>query len=78
MGTRQEKTDYRNSPAAWFCELETARKKSDFERAAEAVRELKRLGVTIKFRGQTGKKLGEAGRALSKQKSTILGAGREG
>jgi hypothetical protein len=57
--------------------LETARAKDDFERAAAAVRELKRLGVVVKFRGRTGKKLAEAQRALSKQKPTILEAGCE-
>jgi 5,10-methylenetetrahydrofolate reductase len=38
-----------NSPVAWFVMLERARTTGDFERAAQAVRELKRLGVTVTF-----------------------------
>jgi len=75
MATRQQITDYRNSPVAWFCELEISRKKNDFERAAEAVRELNRLGVAVKFRGSTAKKLSEAERALSERKPTLLSLG---
>ena len=36
-------------PTAWFAVLERARENNDFERAAEAMRELKRLGVTVRF-----------------------------
>jgi hypothetical protein len=73
---KTNKINFADSPTAWFCMLETARNKGNFERAAEAVRELKRLGVTVKFRGSTGKKLSEAERAISKQHPTVLGAGR--
>ena len=45
--TRREAAE---SPAAWFVVLERARKVGDFELAARAVRELGRLGVTVKFR----------------------------
>jgi hypothetical protein len=75
MATRQQITDYRNSPVAWFCVLERERERNNFERAAEAVRELKRLGVTVKFRSRTAKKLSEAERSLSKR-LTVLGAGQ--
>ncbi len=37
------------SPTAWFAVLDCARNKQDFELAAKAVRELKRLGVTVRF-----------------------------
>jgi len=37
------------SPTAWFAALERARDTNDFELAAQAVRELKRLGVTVRF-----------------------------
>jgi hypothetical protein len=77
MAIKKNKIDYHNSPAAWFCQLEIARNKEDFERAALAVRELKRLGVTVKFQGRTGKKLSESERALSKQKPIVLGGGTE-
>jgi len=42
--------DYHNSPVAWFCVLEQARQNNDFERAAEAKRQLERLGVVVKYR----------------------------
>jgi hypothetical protein len=37
------------SPTAWFAVLERARLTGDYERAAEAVRNLKRLGVQVQF-----------------------------
>lgn len=52
MGYRnQQKSnrDTQDSPAAWFVELEIARRANDYERAARAVRELKRLGVSVKY-----------------------------
>lgn len=39
--------DHRNSPTYWFARLEIARERSDFEGAAEAQRELDRLGIHI-------------------------------
>ena len=33
----------------WFARLERAKSQHDFERAAEAVRELRRLGVDVRF-----------------------------
>lgn len=41
--------DYRDSPVAWFVVLERAREDHNFEAAAQAQRELKRLGVTVRF-----------------------------
>lgn len=41
--------DHRNSPTYWFVVLEIARERSDFEQAAEAQRELKRLGVKVTY-----------------------------
>lgn len=38
-----------DSPIAWFLVLERARRMRDFERAAQATRELKRLGVTVRY-----------------------------
>lgn len=37
------------SPTAWFAVLDRARKTNEFELAAQALRELMRLGVTVKF-----------------------------
>jgi len=53
--------------------LESSLDRNNFERAAQAVRELKRLGVSVKFRGLVGKKLSDTERGLSKIKPTILG-----
>lgn len=39
-----------NTATAWFAVLECARNANDFERAATAVRELRRLGVEVRFR----------------------------
>ena len=40
-----------NSPVAWFVMLERARQANDFAMATKAIRELKRLGVTVKYKG---------------------------
>jgi hypothetical protein len=37
---------------AWFAVLERARLDDDYERATAAVRELRRLGVTVTFSGR--------------------------
>jgi hypothetical protein len=50
MANVKKQTNPTNSPAAWFCVLEIARKRGDFEQAAQATRELKRLGVDVKYR----------------------------
>ncbi len=36
-------------PAAWFVELERARATNDFARAANAQRQLERLGVRVRY-----------------------------
>ena len=38
-----------DSPVAWFAVLEDARRRGNRIRAAEAVRELRRLGVVVGF-----------------------------
>ena len=38
-----------DSPVAWFAVLETARQACDFEKAGEAQRQLRRLGVEVKY-----------------------------
>jgi hypothetical protein len=43
----------RNSPIYWFDVLAIARRNGDYERAAEAQRELERLGVQVRFRSTT-------------------------
>ncbi|MBE3039528.1 MAG: hypothetical protein IMZ62_12035 [Chloroflexi bacterium] len=49
--TRREAAD---SPVAWFVVLERARLDQDFRRAHGAMRELQRLGVTVKYRKPKG------------------------
>lgn len=41
--------DHRDEPTYWFAVLEIARENGNFERAAEAQRELKRLGVCVSY-----------------------------
>jgi hypothetical protein len=43
------KTDYRDSPVAWFAVLQRAVEQENCERAAEAQAELRRLGVRVAF-----------------------------
>jgi len=53
MQIEQQKTatdEIRNSPIAWFYILEDSRRQGDFERAAEAQRELTRLGIQIRYK----------------------------
>ena len=38
-----------DSPTAWFAMLEHARRVGDFKAAAEAQRQLERLGVRVRF-----------------------------
>lgn len=49
-------------PAAWFAVLEHAREHNDFERAAQAVRELRRLGVDVKYPVRRRPQQSEGGR----------------
>ncbi|HQU42546.1 MAG TPA: hypothetical protein PK867_07020 [Pirellulales bacterium] len=41
--------DYERSPVAWFVVLERARAEQDYERAAEAMRRLRELGVDVRY-----------------------------
>lgn len=45
----KENRDVENSPSVWFMRLERAKNLNDFEAAADAVKQLRRLGVTVKF-----------------------------
>jgi hypothetical protein len=58
MSTTQTTADseYRDSPVFWFVRLENARERNDYEQAAEAVRELRRLGMDIRFLPEGGKR----------------------
>jgi hypothetical protein len=44
--------DWAEEPVAWFAEMEIARERCDFERAAEAQRQLRRLGVHVRYERQ--------------------------
>lgn len=39
----------KDSPTAWFVTLEEARRREDHEAAAQAIRQLRRLGVEVRF-----------------------------
>lgn len=49
MSPTNTKRDHRDEPTYWFALLEIAREKGDYEAAAEAVRQLKRLGVSVSY-----------------------------
>jgi len=44
--------DCRDQPTYWFAVLDIARDRGDFGGAAEAQRQLQRLGVTVSFRAR--------------------------
>lgn len=57
MKKRKTEFDYRKyGKLGWFSTLETALEENDFKKAALAQDELKKLGVTVKFRGKTSSK----------------------
>lgn len=41
--------DHQDAPTYWFAVLEIARERGDFSRAAEAQRQLERLGVRVRY-----------------------------
>jgi hypothetical protein len=47
-----------DSPTAWFAVLERARRTNDYALAAQAQRELVRLGVVVKFPAMPSRKGG--------------------
>ena len=50
--TGKKQVDYENSPTAWFCTLEIARKKKDCRLIAKADGQLRNLGVFVRFLGE--------------------------
>ncbi len=46
---QQQKNDWRDSPVALFVLLESARQKGDFERATEAKRRLREMGIEVRY-----------------------------
>lgn len=54
---RQEAAD---SPVAWFAVLERAKQTGNFAKAARAVQELTRLGVSVKYRRRSRAPEGQA------------------
>jgi hypothetical protein len=55
--------NHRNEPTYWFAVLEIARERGDFELAAEAQRQLGRLGVHVRYGRPTHATRKGAGRA---------------
>lgn len=43
------KIHHRDEPTYWFAVLEIAKEQGDFDSAAEAQRELRRLGVIVRY-----------------------------
>lgn len=52
MAKEEKNKRHNDDPVVWFAILEIARRKNDFERAAEAKRELARLGVNVNYDSQ--------------------------
>jgi hypothetical protein len=44
------KRDHHQEPTYWFALLEIARESGDFENAAEAKRQLQRLGIRVSYK----------------------------
>jgi hypothetical protein len=49
-------TSFLDSPVVWFVELERARARHDYDRASESLRQLRRLGVIVRFLPTGGEK----------------------
>lgn len=58
----QPDTDPENSGTAWFAVLERARLTDDYDLAARAEKELRRLGIRVSFGGDRTKPAAEADR----------------
>ena len=71
MGKSKE-VDCQNSPVVWFSMMELWANQGKFEQAAEAKRELERLGVFVRFKGKIQRQYKEAERTLAKRKPTVL------
>ncbi len=52
--------EIRNSAVYWFFALQVARDRNDFERAAQAKRQLDRLGIRVGFRNNRRKAVNDA------------------
>ncbi len=50
--TAEKRAEWRESPTAWFAALDVAMSRGDLIAAAQAQRELARLGVTVAYRPQ--------------------------
>jgi hypothetical protein len=46
----EEARNPQQAPTYWFAVLEIARERGDFERAADAQRQLERLGIVVRYR----------------------------
>ncbi len=49
MSDAKTENDFRDSPVYWFVRLENAREREDHETVAEAICELRRLGVCVTY-----------------------------
>lgn len=51
MSNSQDRS-YRDQPVYWFAILDSARERNDFSQAAEAKKQLERLGVRVTYRSR--------------------------
>jgi len=66
MQNNTDKIDFDNSPVVWFSIMELEAGRGNFDKAAEAKRELERLGVSVRLRGKLAKQI-----AGAEQKPTL-------
>ena len=62
MSATTDTIDHRDAPTYWFVVLEIARERGHFERAAEAQRQLRRLGVRVSYERRAAARKGEVRR----------------
>jgi len=72
MRKKPKDIDCDNSAVAQFALMEIAAGQGDFERAAEAKRQLERLGVIVRFKGKLQRRYREAERAIARRRPTVL------
>ena len=69
----KQKTDYRNDPLVWFTTMQVEIERGNFEAAARAKRELERLGIAVRFKGEVQRRCKQAEKKTHK---TIIGGGK--
>jgi hypothetical protein len=68
----KQETDYRNDPLVWFTTMQISADQGNFEKAAEAKKQLERLGVFVRFKGTVQRQLKQAEKRLVAHRRTVL------